>query len=206
MADDKKHNEPSERELAMMNAFAQSMRTTLEPLVSKIAELEARVNPPPPAKLSADEVHAKLMSTLRGQLDEVREIGLVEVVECCTSDLGAPDGAGVMRGATFDVEVHYKPVLIDGKIVGKSGTGTVKTLINYRYPDGFDRHIKDGGVVPEGMEIHDQSKEGAERAGYGQWLAETFWQADLKRFCGRALPPHVRPPAVVQGVPVKTGT
>jgi hypothetical protein len=195
MAADKPH-EPSDRELAMMNAFAASMRTVMDPLFTELAELRAKIAPAAPEAMTADQVHAKMMAALRGQGSDVAAIGLVEVITDCTSDLGAPDKDGTMHGATFDAEVHYKPVLIDAKVVGKTGVPVVKNLLNYRLPAGVERHVKSGGLVPDGMQIEDLSKIASgevDRAGMGQWLAETFYIADLKRFVGRTLPPHVRP-------------
>ncbi len=194
MANEK--HEPSERETAMANAFAATMRTVLDPLMARLEQLEAQKTPTV-EKLSGDEIHARMMKALRGQSDQIAELGLVEVIEGCVSDLGAPDAEGNMRGATFDAELQYVPVIVDGKIVGKRGTPICKRIFNYKLPEGYDKHLAEGGVVPAGMTIVTleaiERGEGDTREGYGQWLAETFWHADLKRFVGKQLPQHVRP-------------
>jgi hypothetical protein len=194
MADEKRH-EPSEREAAMMAAFAQTMRTVMDPLLSRIEQLEAQKTPAV-EKLTGDQIHAQMMKALRGQSEDIAGIGLVEVIENCVSDLGAPDSEGVMHGATFDAELQYTPVIVDGKIVGKRGAPVCKRIFNYRLPAGCDKHLAEGGIVPAGMTIAtlEQIERGdVDREGYAQWLAETFWQADLKRFVGKQLPAHVRP-------------
>jgi hypothetical protein len=196
MADEKRH-EPSEREAAMMAAFAQTMRTVMDPLLSRLEQLEAQKTPAV-EKLTGDQIHAQMMKALRGQSDTLAEIGLVEMVENCVSDLGATDAEGNVRGATFDAELQYVPVIVDGKIVGKRGAPVCKRIFNYRLPIGFDKHLAEGGIVPAGMTIAtlEQVERGdVDREGYAQWLAETFWQADLKRFVGKQLPAHVRPAA-----------
>jgi hypothetical protein len=195
--------DPTEREIAMMQTFAQTMRTIIDPLVAKIEALEA-AKLPKVERRTGDEIHAEMMKALRGQSDATAELGLVEMIEGCMSDGGAADREGVLHGATFDAETHFKPVLVDGKLVGKMGTAVCKTIRNYMLPTGYDAHLADGGLVPSGMKIVplDQlsSGEGDVREGYGQWLAETFWMADLKRFVGRPIPAHVRPALVAKSV------
>jgi len=189
-------HEPSERESAMIAAFAQTMRTVLDPLVDRIAQLEANRGPVED-KRTADEKYHELMAAIRGQSEDIAGLGLVEIVEGCTSDLGATDADGTQRGARFDAEVQYKPVVVNGKIVSKSGPPTVRNLLNYTLPEGHDRHQAQGGIVPNGMTMKEIGADHQEKLsdGYKQWLWESFWQADLRRFVGKQLPAHVRPQA-----------
>jgi hypothetical protein len=185
----------SERETAMIEAFAQTMRTVLDPVISRLERLER--GPATPDKKTADETMAEMMAAIRGQSEDVAKIGLVQVVDGCTSDLGVQDVDGQQHGATFDAELHFAPVVVNGKIIGKSGAPIVRNLLNYKLPAGHDRHLNAGGLVPNGMSMKELGMDHQEKLsdGYKQWLWETFWQADLRRFVGRQLPPHVRPQA-----------
>ncbi len=169
-----KDDEPkvSERERALMAAFAETMRTLMPGASTQRA-------------LSPEELHAKLMADLRGKHIDPKALGLIDVVEGCTSDF---------TGATFDAEITWPAATIDGKIVGRlPGDGTVTALRNYKEPAGVDKHTADGGLVPNGMKITENYGQGEEIAdGYKQWRWESFWQADLRRFVGKSLPPHVR--------------
>jgi hypothetical protein len=202
MAQDK-HDGVSEREQAMMAAFANTMRTVMDPILTRIEQLEARAVPKAEEKLSPDEIYAKLMADIRGQSEDLAKIGLVEVVEGCTSDLGAPDKDGTMHGASFDAELQFKPLIVGGKVMGKTGVAVVKRFARYELPAGIDKHQRDGGLVPDGMTMQEIGANGTMREsdGYKQWVWETFLQADTRRFVGKALPAHVRPTA-----PAKTGT
>jgi hypothetical protein len=179
----------------MVEAFAATMRTVLEPVLSRLERLEK--GPAAPEKKTADETMAEMMAAIRGQSDDITKLGLVEVVEGCTSDLGVQDSDGKQRGSTFDAELHYAPVVVSGKLVGKSGAPVVRNLLKYTLPAGHDRHQNAGGLVPNGMSMKELGMDHQEKLadGYKQWLWETFWQADLRRFVGRQLPAHVRPQA-----------
>ena len=177
----------TERERAMMAAFAETMRTVMTPMV----EAMQRVGAPPekPRAKTPDELHAQLMGELRGQTVDPIALGLVDVVEGCTSDVS---------GASFDAEVNFPIATIDGKVAGKlPGPGRVVKLLNYKEPEGIRVHTRDGGLVPDGMVMTENYGNGPEMAdGYKQWVWENFWQADLRRFVGKPLPAHIRADAV----------
>jgi hypothetical protein len=168
-----------------MQMLADVMKATMQPLLERLERLEAGRA----SNLTPDQQFHKTLETIRGSTDDVETIGLVEVVEGCKSDLGAPDADGTMRGATFDAEIHYTPVMNGGKLVAKTSKCRVVQLLRYRWPDGFDKHVSQGGLVPDGLEIKSDANA---RSGYDQWLWETFLQADTRRFVGKALPAHVR--------------
>jgi hypothetical protein len=172
----------TERESALIAAFSDSMRTMMAPVLDRLVSLEQ--GKPAPKPSSPDEAHAQMMRELRGKTVDPIALGLVEVVEHCTSD----------SGATFDAECHYTPVHVDGRLAGKTGTPIVKQLLNYTWPVGHDVHQRDGGLVPDGMAMIEDSKPSPT---YRQWLWETYLQADTRRFVGKALPRWARPePAV----------
>jgi hypothetical protein len=181
-----KADKPTDRELALMQAFASTMRTMMDPIADRLTALEQ--GKPAPKATSPDEVHAQMMRELRGKTVDPIAIGLVEVVEHCTSD----------SGATFDAECQYTPVHVDGKLAGKTGAPVVKCLLNYTWPVGHDVHQQDGGLVPNGMAMVEDGKPSPT---YRQWLWETYLQADTRRFVGKPLPRWVLPePAPVAAV------
>lgn len=170
-------------------AIGTVLNRVLTPLLDRLERLEARssgapANNEPP--LTADETMAKLMAALRGQQEGLDALGLVEIVEGCTSDIS---------GATFDAEVQYPVVKHMGKIVGKlENKGVVKVMRNYAWPAGIDKHVADGGVVPDGMTMHELGPSGTQETdAFRQWKYETFAKADNRRFVGKPLPAHVRP-------------
>jgi hypothetical protein len=202
----------TEREQSMIQAFAQSMRTILDPLLTRIEQLEARGTVAAPViteRVSADETYAKMMSELRGQNEEIAKLGLVEVVTGCMSDLGATTATGESVGATFDAELHHKPFSVGGKITGKvpGVLPIVKSLLHYTEPVGHDVHQAQGGLVPDGLTIQEQGPGGPRLSStYVQWKWETFWQADIRRFVGKPLPAHIRADAARRAAAAQTGT
>lgn len=169
--------------------LAALLTRVLGPILDRLEKLESASKPNvpdvPAGVDTADEHHYKLMAALRGQDQGLERFKLVEVVEGCLSD----------TGATFDAEVHYPPLRKEGKIVGRDPTkGLVKVLLNYQWPDGIDRHVRDGGVVPDGMEMKEVSGLwiGQETDAYRQWKWDEFMKADNKRYVGKPLPGHIR--------------
>ena len=79
--------------------------------------------------------------------------------------------------------------------------GVVKTMEDYRHPAGTMTYQRDGGLVPDGMQIL-RLGTGVPAEGtvipsheldifYKQWRWETFWQADLRAYCnGKPLLRH----------------
>lgn len=173
-------------------ALGSVLNRVLSPLMDRLERLEARsaaANPPAAPPASADEQMAKLMAAMRGQQEGLEEFGLVEVVEGCTSDVS---------GATFDAEVQYPVIKHMGKIVGKGPKGIVKVMRNYAWPAGIDKHVAEGGVVPDGMTMNELGPGGQQETdAFRQWKYETFAKADNQRFVGKPLPAHVRPPTPV---------
>jgi hypothetical protein len=60
-------------------------------------------------------------------------------------------------------------------------TGRVLSLPEYRFPEGHDRSVANGGLCAL-AELND--KNGQPTALYKQWKFTTFWQRDLRMFVG----------------------
>lgn len=166
-------------------ALASVLARVLNPIVERLERLEAVVAPKEDGATSPDELHFKLMASLRGQDQEIESIGLVEIVHGCMSD----------TGATFDAEVHYPPLKRGGRVVGKDPKKPiVKVLLNYTWPEGIDKHVADGGLVPDGMDMKELSGMwvGQETDNYRQWKYDEFTKADARRYVGKPLPSNIR--------------
>jgi hypothetical protein len=168
-------------------ALASVLSRILTPLVERIERLEGGK---PQQQMSPDELHAKLMSELRGTNQDLEAFGLVEVVDGCRSD----------TGATFDAEIQYPPLRINGRIVGKDDKKpTVRVLRNYAWPVGLDKHTSEGGLVPDGMTMTELGPGGQQESdAFRQWKYDEFYKADAKRLIGKPLPAHMRQSAPVQ--------
>lgn len=60
---------------------------------------------------------------------------------------------------------------------GQGVYGKIVTIEEYLYPPGIGKHVRDGGIVPDGMQIRDAN--GQEVPLYKQWRWEEFWKKDL---------------------------
>jgi len=61
--------------------------------------------------------------------------------------------------------------------------GRIVSVKDYTYPDGVEEHIREGGLVPEGMTIRLPS--GQYDKNYKQWRWVNFFQKDLRTFVGK---------------------
>jgi hypothetical protein len=131
-----------------------------------------------PEHLTMGEMQARRLAEMRG-------IGIpdppTEIVPGCTSILRTN---GSKSGATFDA---------------RCVRGVVCQLLDYKLPEGHDKHLSFGGLVPNGMEMYqpqqisgDGDRQRTPR--YDQWLY-TFWREDLKMYVGHPLPAHSDPRA-----------
>lgn len=152
-------SKPQESDLAFAQAIGEVMARTMEPIVRRLESIEAKSTPA--ARMTADEVQRRVMAEIRG---EGRPAPVVEELFALKSE---------DTGATFDV-------VIEG--------GKVSALPNYRYPEGIDKHIDEGGLVPQGMAIVEEGGDW----GYRLWRTKEFWIKDLTRFVGKVLPPSMR--------------
>lgn len=59
--------------------------------------------------------------------------------------------------------------------------GRVERIDDYTHPEGVDRHVQEGGLVPDGMSIRHPNT-GTLQPKYKQWLYEAFLLGDLRRF------------------------
>jgi hypothetical protein len=180
-------------------SLASILTRILAPLAERIERIESKAAPAAAtATPSADETMAQLMAALRGQQPELDTIGLVEVLEGCVSD---------MTGASFAAETHYPVVKVMGKPVGKDAArGVVRVMRSYVLPAGASKHVAEGGLVPDGMVMHELGPGGQQETdSFRQWTYDSFYKADAMRFVGKPLPPHVRREAGLAGAPKATG-
>lgn len=89
-------------------------------------------------------------------------------------------------------EPQPEPVACISPITGSSfrarcrPDGRVLELLDYKEPEGIDKHVSEGGLVPDGAPIKDQN--GRLDADYKQWRWTEFWFADLKAWIGKKMP------------------
>jgi hypothetical protein len=154
----------SKQETEMAQSVGEILKAIVGPLLDRLERLETKAAPPPgPNPNEApDETFRRMMASLRGT-DQDR-VALVEVVEGCVSD----------TGAKFNGELQH---------------GVLVAMRDYTLPAASEVHVKDGGLVPDGMAL-------GEVAGHGQWKYEQFYLADARRFVGKPLPAWMRAEAV----------
>lgn len=63
--------------------------------------------------------------------------------------------------------------------------GRIISLDDYQHPAGTDKHVTEGGLVPEGMQI--RGADGRPTPEYKQWRWEAYWQRDLRDYVGQPL-------------------
>lgn len=182
----------SKEEKGLAESLGDVLNRVLSPILDRLERLENKGKAEEITPIdSPDELHEKLMASLRGQDQDLEPFHLIEVHQGCLSD----------TGATFDAEVHYPALRKGGKIVGRDAKrGLVKVLSNYTWPEGVDKHVSQGGLVPDGMEMKELSGQwiGQETDAYRQWKYEEFYKADNKRYVGKPLPAHIQRVAVAQ--------
>lgn len=157
-------------------------------------------------------VQAEARALLAQELPKQLAPAVRTLQEKFESDMGA------MRG-------HDRPPLVERTIACKSPLtgstftarivesrgwpqGRIVDLVDYTHPAGIDKHVSDGGIVPDGLTIHI----GADRAGkatlpdgteiavsigdftpeYKMWSYETFWKRDLAEFNGKPFAEYIR--------------
>lgn len=158
-----KDREFTEWDERFARAVGHAVAEGVKPLAEKLERIEGSVVPPTTG-MTPDERHELMMSELRGK---GRPGPPESTIEGCRSE---------DTGATFNART------VSGKVVN---------LDAYTLPAGLDKHVSEGGLVPEGMVITNEGDDWA----YRQWVWTTFWQADLRRFIGKPLPPSARPRA-----------
>lgn len=102
-------------------------------------------------------------------------------------------------GSTFQARIVESRGWPQGKVVD---------LVDYTHPDGIDKHVADGGIVPDGLNI----RIGADRAGkaklpdgteitisvgdftpeYKMWKYAEYWKRDLVEFVGKPFAEYIR--------------
>ena len=122
--------------------------------LTALTEKVASLTPKPAERIDGDELQRRILAELRGV---GRPAPKMEHLIGCKSEL---------TGATFDVEIQG---------------GKVTCLPNYTLPAGHDKHIADGGLVPDGIELVLKG----DNYTYRVWLKDTFWIVDLKTFVGK---------------------
>jgi hypothetical protein len=129
----------------------------------------------PRAGKSPDELMAEALTSIRYQKPHPQTD-----VECVSLE----------TGATFTAIVVASRPYPEGRVCRIDG---------YAHPDGIDRHVKDGGLVPDGIELRNRAN-GEESQDLKNWRWRTFWQADLLRYIGRPLPVWVRKDATAEQI------
>lgn len=71
--------------------------------------------------------------------------------------------------------------------------GVCTEIPNYRKPEGHDKHQAEGGLIPNGLQLEDPN--GKPHPSYLQHCYEAFWQADIRFFVGKPVPPYMRTPS-----------
>lgn len=99
---------------------------------------------------------------LKGRQRAIPQFKLI----ACKSDTGATFDARIVRSRAFP-------------------TGRIVCLENYQHPAGYDKHLRDGGLVSDGVPLRDHQT-GQFLPLFKQYLYETYWKADLQYFVGRA--------------------
>jgi hypothetical protein len=130
---------------------------------------------PKPIEQDAD----KRASELYDSLHPKTPLGVVVVHEGATS---------IFSGATLDLELQR---------------GISCRFHNYKEPEAAMRHVKDGGLCPDGLKIWEESTGSKLSPAYKQWRYETFMQADNRAIIGR---PFSTAFVKLAEAPAKTGT
>lgn len=160
---------------ALLETMAAALKQSSE-TNERLAAMLAQKGTDTPEHLSLKEMQAKRMAEMRGE-------GIpdppVTIVSGCESILRTN---GATRGATFDARIVHDRVC---------------QLLNYKLPEGHDRTVSQGGLVPDGMEMYQPNSISGDgdrqRTGrYDQWLY-TFWREDLKLYVGHPLAAHTDP-------------
>jgi hypothetical protein len=69
--------------------------------------------------------------------------------------------------------------------------GIVSDLLDYTKPDGWDKTQNNGGLLPNGSDIYANGVSLPYSQTFSQYIYETYWLTDARRFVGRPLPKHV---------------
>lgn len=88
-------------------------------------------------------------------------------------------------GATFEAYV------LESRNTTKFPHGRIVGLRGYTRPKGFDVYDRDGGLVPNDMQM---MANGLQTPPYKHWLWTTFYQTDLRRYVQRPIVAHLCAP------------
>lgn len=134
---------------------------------SAVAAYVAAHEPPKPEDMTADGQFHRWVDNMKGHDRPATPMRKV----ACKSP----------TGATFVAVVADSRTHPGGRVIN---------LEQYRHPEGVDRYQADGGLVPDGFPMAGGDGK-ASSSLYKQWRWESFYQADLRSFVGKPLPPHV---------------
>jgi hypothetical protein len=134
-----------------------------------------------------DEQLDRALSLLEGRGASMAEVSEDEKVAALVADLEGKTrpsprqrlipGLSRRTGATFMFRVVESRGFKEGRIV---------ELVDYKYPEGVDKHVQDGGIVPDGM-MMTRADNGKELPLFRQWRYDNFWKSDLNEFIGKPL-------------------
>ncbi len=88
------------------------------------------------------------------------------------------EGIVSATGGKFDVKIDHRNRVVD--------------LLNYTWPEGHDKPVAAGGLVPDGYKIGETL--------HKHWMWTDFRQADINAFVGKPLPAHYRPAGTAKKV------
>lgn len=136
-------------------------RADLDTMIKSAVEAGKTALPPQRSE-NPDTSFAEDVARVRGTANPKR---LVRHIPCVSLETGATFTARVQESAAHPL-------------------GRIIALNSYAYPTGFDRHVKEGGLVPDGLQM--RTSQGGLVPPYKQWLYEQFYKVDLNRYAGKA--------------------
>ncbi len=142
------------------------------------------------------------LDDLKGLLETASKGGAASVMEALGIAKATPSAdrtpdeafAQTMRdqrpsGPALDVQrVPCKSENTEATFTALVLRGTVIDLAEYTHPQGVEMEQQAGGLAPNGMPKKTKLN-GSEisNPAYDQWLWETYWQADIRTYNGKAL-------------------
>jgi hypothetical protein len=152
------------------NAMSEPKMVTMTEEQFQALITAVRPAPPPPALSEEEQFHA--LERLASERPTLKEIPQQRVRS--------------RTGATFIPRVVCSRPFPKGRVV---------ELLEYTHPEGLDRRIEEGGLVPDGLL---PGKEGQSARGnpiqFKQWKYTNFWKRDLETYVGSSaefLPPPI---------------
>lgn len=143
---------------------------TLEELVNaKVAALVAQIKGGTP-----NENFKEMMDRERGKDRPPIPVQLIP----CKSPL---------TGATFTAKVSPSRKFPGGRIID---------LLDYVHPEGTEKHVEEGGLVPKGMIM--KRPDGILEAQYKLWRYREFWLKDLQQFNGKPMTSYIELNSVLE--------